>query len=135
MRSGLLGLVWATRADGTSNAVQSDTSAAIRVIYRSFRATKANVSLRLDSQSAHELLDGRNLGPEPRGKLIRRAADDLIAGPVRLLARLRRLECRLAHARQQRDDLGGRSRRREQRVERIRNEAGKAGLAHARHVG
>src|SRR5262245_19094975 len=96
------------------------------------RKVKRTSSLRLDSQSAHELLDGRNLGPEPRGKLIRRAADDLIAGAVRLLARLRRLERRLARARQQRDDLGGRSRRREQRVERIRNEAGKAGLDHGR---
>src|SRR5262249_32261753 len=63
--------------------------------------------LRLDPQSGHEFLDRRNLRREPRGELCRRASNDLIAGAVRLLARLRRLERRLALPRQQRAMISG----------------------------
>ena len=54
------------------------------------------------------------------------AGDDLVAGAVRLRARLGRLERRLALARQQRDDLGRRSGRRKQRVEGVGDEAREA---------
>src|SRR5262249_35686417 len=81
-------------------------------------------SFDLDPQPAHQLLDRGDLGGEARAELFRRAADDLVAGAVRLLARLRRLQRRLDFPRQQRDDLRRRSGRREQRVERVRDESG-----------
>src|SRR5262249_57085488 len=59
-------------------------------------------SFDLDPQPAHQLLDRGDLGGEARAELFRRAADDLVAGAVRLLARLRRLQRRLDFPRQQR---------------------------------
>src|SRR5262249_40977050 len=48
--------------------------------------------LRLYSQSSYQFFDRRNFRRKARGELFGHPADDLIAGPVRLLARFGRLQ-------------------------------------------
>src|SRR5712691_3766621 len=108
MRIGFPGKLCAAKFDGAST--QRSANNAKRFIVLSPCKRSAICSVDLDPQPAHELLDGGNFGGEPRGQLFRRPADDLIAGAVRLLARLRSLQRRLALLRKERDDLRRRPR-------------------------